>query len=87
MNATDFLVPAWAALDTLRLGGRPFNIEECQFQAQPNNPYPDEIGPGTSITYQLGDPFLRNVYSVFDYGSLEQAESKRPRIGLRQKTD
>jgi len=85
MNSTDFLVPSYAALDSLAIGGRA--VDNCQFQAQPNRPYGDEIGPRTSITYQLGDPFLRNVYSVFDYGSLEDAEDNNPRIGLRQRTD
>jgi len=85
MNATDFLVPSYAALDTLGYGG--YAVRDCQVQMQPGEVYPDEIGPGTSITYQLGDPFLRNVISVFDYGSLADAENDSPRIGLRAKTD
>jgi hypothetical protein len=68
------------AVDSLGYGG--FATDQCQFQAQPDQPTPDEIGPGTSITYQLGDPFLRNVAAVFNYGNILNSIATPPTIGL-----
>lgn len=62
MAREDFLVPSAEALDSLQFGG--FSTQGCQLQAQPNSPTPNEIGPGTSISYLFGAPFLRSVYSV-----------------------
>lgn len=80
MSKEDFLVPSSEALDSANFGGSAST--GCQFQAQPSDPTPDEVGPGTSITYALGAPFLRNVISAFDYGNLNDASSQPPRIGL-----
>lgn len=80
MAKEDFLVPSTEALDSANFGGSASS--GCQFQAQPHEATPDEVGPGTSITYALGAPFLRNVISVFDYGDLNNAISQGPRIGL-----
>lgn len=59
---TDILVPSYLAVDSIDLGGEAF--DQCQFQAQPDDPTEDEFGPFTSITYQFGDPLLRNVAMV-----------------------
>lgn len=58
----DILVPSYLAIDSLDLGGS--TSQQCQFQAQPDDPTEDEFGPFTSITYQFGDPLLRNVAMV-----------------------
>lgn len=60
----DILVPSYLAIDSLDLGGS--TSQQCQFQAQPDDPTEDEFGPFTSITYQFGDPLLRNVAMVRD---------------------
>lgn len=83
MASEDFLVPSVEALDSLQFGG--FSTQGCQLQAQPNSPTPNEIGPGTSISYLFGAPFLRSVYSVFDYGDLTNSLATPPRIGLRSR--
>jgi hypothetical protein len=80
MSKTDFLVPSGDALDSLGYGG--FITTGCQFQAQPNTPTGDELGPGTSITYTAGAPMLRNLITVFDYGNLWNSLETPPRIGL-----
>jgi hypothetical protein len=62
LSKQDILVPSYLAVDSLGYGG--FTTEQCQFQAQPDDPTEDEFGPFTSITYQFGDPLLRNVAMV-----------------------
>lgn len=80
MSKEDFLVPSYDALDSLGYGGK--TTRGCQFQAQISTPTPDELGPGTSITYTAGAPLLRNVISVFDYGNIWNSLETPPRIGL-----
>lgn len=84
MSKTDFLVPSYLALDSLGYGGDA--TQGCQFQAQVGRPTRDELGPGTSITYTAGAPFLRNVVSVYDYGNIWDSTTTPPRIGLSQRT-
>lgn len=81
MSKEDFLVPSYNALDSLGFGG--YTTQGCQFQAQVSTPTPDELGPGTSITYTAGAPLLRNVITVFDYGNIWNSLETPPRIGLR----
>lgn len=81
MSRQDFLVPSYNALDSLGFGG--YTTQGCQFQAQISNPTPDELGPGTSITYTAGAPMLRNIITVFDYGNIWNSLETPPRIGLR----
>lgn len=83
MSKEDFLVPSYDALDSLGYGGR--QTQGCQFQAQIAETSPDELGPGTSITYTAGAPLLRNVISVYDYGNIWNSLETPPRIGLRQR--
>lgn len=71
LSKTDILVPSYLAVDSLGLGGEAF--EQCQFQAQPDDPTEDEFGPFTSITYQFGDPLLRNIAMVCYVGPLHPA--------------
>lgn len=61
----DILVPSYLAIDSLGIGGEADS--NCQFQAQPDDPTEDEFGPYTSITYQFGDPLMRNVAMVSGY--------------------
>ena len=82
MSKEDFLVPSYNALDSLGYNG--FTSQGCQFQAQISEPTPDELGPGTSITYTAGAPLLRNVITVFDYGNVWNSLETPPRIGLKQ---
>ncbi|CAD6582610.1 MAG: hypothetical protein CYPHOPRED_002078 [Cyphobasidiales sp. Tagirdzhanova-0007] len=84
MNATDVLVPSAAVIDSGNFGG--YATSDCQAQMQPFTPTDNEIGPDTSQTYQLGDVFLRNVITVFDYGSLTTASSNPPRLGFYSTT-
>ena len=82
MRKEEMLVPASQAIDTLGLNGVA-TTNGCQFQAQPSAPLPNALGALTSVTYQLGDPFYRNVMTVYDYGNIENALLEPPRIGLR----
>lgn len=81
LSKEDVLVPSIAAIDSGNWGG--YATTDCQAQMQPFTPTNNEIGPNTSQTHQLGDVFLRNVISVFDYGDLSNAASRPPRIGFR----
>jgi len=76
----DVLVPSNAAIDSNNYGG--YATQDCQAQMQPFTPTSNEIGPDTSQTHQLGDVFLRNVVTSYDYGNLYNAASSPPRIGF-----
>jgi len=84
LSREDILVPSVAAIDSGNYGG--YARTDCQAQMQPFTPTSNEIGPDTSQTHQLGDVFLRNVVSVFDFGDVWNSAANPPRIGFRSTT-
>lgn len=83
MAKDEMVVPYYNVIDSIAAGGRP--TSGCQFQAQVDSPSGDEFGPLTSITYSLGDPFMRNVVTIFDYGNVRDATQNPPRMGFAAK--
>ena len=80
VNKQDVLVPSITAIDSSNYGG--YATTDCQAQMQPFTPTGNELGEDTSQTFQLGDVFLRNVITAYDYGSLTNALDNPPRIGF-----
>lgn len=75
MPRDEVLVPSTLVYDNDGLGTRA--TQECQFIAQPRQPYP-------GIFSFLGMPVLRQFASVWDFGNIDDLTKGVPKIGLKQ---